>query len=77
VISFPKGMKYNLIVFKLNIFQAPSSVEESTDTLAKYLAKPAQNDLEKSEHSMFGSVRILGMVTSIYSSSYQNVLERT
>jgi transglutaminase-like putative cysteine protease len=47
VISFPKGMKYNLIVFKLNIFQAPSSVEESTDTLAKYLAKPAQNDLEK------------------------------
>jgi transglutaminase-like putative cysteine protease len=47
VISFPKRMKYNLIVFKLNIFQAPSSVEESMDTLANYLAKPAQNDLEK------------------------------
>jgi transglutaminase-like putative cysteine protease len=40
-------MKYNLIVFKLNIFQAPSSVEESVDTLANYLAKPAKNDLEK------------------------------
>jgi transglutaminase-like putative cysteine protease len=47
VISFPKRMKYNLIVFKLNIFQAPSSVEESVDTLANYLAKPAKHDLEK------------------------------
>jgi transglutaminase-like putative cysteine protease len=36
-----------LIVFKLNIFQAPSSVEKSVDTLANYLAKPAKNDLEK------------------------------